>query len=204
MRRLNLFAVIAAFTLIAAGIIPSAVIAASESPSSIEHTFQQAKKDYLDKNLDSAARQIQKGAAYMKAKAAKASVKGKKALDASAKELDKLADDVKKGAVTSVKIIEAVIDRAYVALAVDSQIKSPESETGKETAKAGDASDSITKDVEHSFAKIESGTKKAINTFRGWLPVLKEKGSEMGESLKKYIHEQATLIEKFLKKVYSK
>jgi hypothetical protein len=204
MRCLNLFAVIAAFTLIAAGIIPSAVIAASESPFSIEHTFQQAKKDYLDKNMDSAARQIQKGASYMKAKAAKASVKGKKALYASAKELDQLAYDVKKGAVTSVKIIEAVIDRAYVALAVDSQIKSPESETGKETSKAGDASDSITKDVEHSIAKIESGTKKAINTFRGWLPVLKEKGSEMCESLKKYIHEQATLIEKFLKKVYSK
>jgi hypothetical protein len=199
MLRLNLFMVIAAFALIAEGVIPSAAIAASGSPSSIEKTFQQAKKDYLDKNLDSASRQIQKGAVYMKAKAAKASVKGKKALDASAKELDQLAHDVKKGAVTSVKIIEAVIDRAYVALAVDST----GSGTGKETSKAGDATDSITEDVEHSFAKIESGTKKAINTFRGWLPVLKEKGSEMYESLKKYIHEQATLIEKFLKKVYS-
>ena len=42
----------------------------------------------------------------MKAEAANASDKGKAALNASAKELEKLADDVKKGTVTSVKRME--------------------------------------------------------------------------------------------------
>jgi hypothetical protein len=153
MHRFNLFAVVAAFTLIAAGILPWTAIAVSESqsPSSIEQIFQNAKKDYLEKNMDLAAEQIQKSASYMKAQAVKASDKGKEALNASVKELEKLADDVKKGTVPPVKRMEETFARAYVALASDSQIKSTESWAKKEKAKAGDALDSANKYLERSF-----------------------------------------------------
>ena len=50
----------------------------------------------MDKNTNSASEQIQKSASFVKAKAAKASDKGKEALSASTKELEKLAADVKK------------------------------------------------------------------------------------------------------------
>ena len=88
MYRLNRVVFVVFFTLIVAGIMPQAAIAVSESPSSIEQTFQKAKQDYLDKNLAAAAEQIRKGSAYIKAEAEKASVTGKEALAASARELE--------------------------------------------------------------------------------------------------------------------
>jgi hypothetical protein len=66
MYRLNRFIVIAALALIVTGVFPWTAIADSQSPSSIEQTFQKAKQDYLQKNMNSAAEQIKKGAAYMK------------------------------------------------------------------------------------------------------------------------------------------
>ena len=74
----------------------------------VEQTFQKAKKEYLQKNYDAAAKQIKKGAAYMKTEADKATAKGKEGLAASAKELDQLADDTKKGAVTSPRRINGI------------------------------------------------------------------------------------------------
>jgi hypothetical protein len=208
MRRLNLFAVIAAFTLIVAGIFPWTAIAASESQSSIEQTFQKAKQNYLEKNMDSAAQQIQKGASYMKAQAAEASNKGKEALNKSAKELEKLADDVKKGAVTSVKKIEQTFARAYAALAADSHIKSTESWAKKEKEKAGDALDSATTYLERGFAwagqKIETRTKEAMKKSQELSMKLKKKGSVVVEDVGKGLKEAGNEIEKFGKRISPK
>jgi len=201
MHRLNLFAVVAAFTIIVAGIFPCTAIAASESPSSIEQTFQNAKRDYLEKNINSASEQVKKSASYMKDQASKASDKGKEALNASAKELEKLADDVKKGAVTSVKKMEEAFARAYVALASDSHIKSTESWAKKETAKAGDALDSANKYLERSFAwagqKIETRTKEAMEKSKELSLKLKKKGSVVAEDVGKRLKDAGNEIEKF-------
>lgn len=208
MHRLNLFAVVAAFTLIVAGILPCTAIAASESQSSIEQTFQKAKKDYLEKNMNSAAQQIQKSASFMKAKAAKASDKGKEALNTSAKELEKLADDVKKGTVTSVKRMEETFARAYVALASDSHIKSTESWAKKEKSKAGDALDSANKYLERSFAwagqKIETRTKEAMEKSKELSLKLKKKGSVVAEDVAKGLKDTGTEIEKLGKRISPK
>jgi hypothetical protein len=205
---LNRVIVIVAFVFIAMGIIPWAAVAASESQSSIEQTFQQAKKDYLDKNINSAAEQIQKGASYMKAEAAKASVKGKEALAASAQELEKLADDVKKGTVTSVKRIEDAFARAYLALASDSHIKSTESWTRKETAKAGEALDSATKNLEKSFAwagqKVEKSTKVVMEKSEELSLKLKKKSSLIAEEVGKGLKDAGNEIEKFGKRISPK
>ena len=208
MHRLNLFAVVAAITLVVAGIHPCTVIAASESQLSIEQTFQKAKQNYLEKNMNSSAKQIQKGASYMKAKAAKASDKGREALNASAKELEKLADDVKKGAVTSTKKMEETFARAYVALASDSHIKSTESWAKKETAKAGDALDSANKYLEHGFAwggqKMETSTKKSIKKSKELSLKMKKKGSLVAEDVGKGLKDAGNEIEKFGKKISPK
>jgi hypothetical protein len=209
MRRLNLFAVIIAFTLIVAGIFPWTAIATSESQSSpIEQTFQKAKQNYLDKNMDSAAQQIQKSASFMKAQTEKASDKGEEGLNKSAKELEKLADDVKKGAVTSVKRMEETFARAYVALALDSNIKSTESWARKEKEKAGDALDSATTYLERSFAwagqKIETSTKEALKKSQELSLKLKKKGSVVVEDVGKGLKEAGNEIEKFGKKISPK
>ena len=207
MHRLTLFVAVV-FTLIVAGILPSAAVAVSDSSSSIEQTFQKAKKDYLDKNMNSAAQQIQKGASFMKAKAANASAKGKEALNASAKELEKLADDVKKGTVTSTKRIEDAFARAYVALAADSQVKSTESWAKKESVKAGDALDSATKYLERSFAwagqKVEKSTKEAMEKSKELSLRLKEKSSVVTEDVGKGLKDAGNEIEKFGKRISPK
>ena len=204
MHRLNFFVVIV-FTLIATGILPWAAVAGSESQSSIEQNFQKAKQDYLQKKMSSAAEQIQKGAAYMKAEAAKASVKGKEALTASSRELEKLAADVKKGTVTSVKMIDESFARAYLALASDAHIKSVESWTRKETAKAGDALDSTTRYLEHGFAwagqKVETSTKEAIKKSKDLSLRLKEKGSMVAVEVGKGLKDMGNEIEKFGKRI---
>jgi hypothetical protein len=208
MYRLNLFAVVVVFTLIVTGILPWTAVAASEPQSSIEQTFQRAKKDYLQKNMNSAAEQIQKGSSYMKAKAASASVKGKEALNASSRELEKLADDVKKGTVTSVKRINESFARAYLALASDSHIKSTESWTRKEATKAGDALDSATNYLERSFAwagqKVETSTKKTVEKSKELSLKLKEKSSVVAEDVGKGLKDAGYEIEKFGKRISPK
>lgn len=208
MSRFKIYFVAAVAMLFVAGIFSSTVFAAAESQSSIEQTFRQAKQDYLDKNMNSAAQQIKKGSSFMKAQAEKASDKGKEALNASATELEKLAGDVKKGTVTSVKKIEETFARAYVALASDSHIKSTESWTKKQTEKAGDALDSANKYLERSFdwagQKIETGTKDAMKKANELSRKLKKKGSVLAEDVGKGLKNAGDEIEKFGKKISAK
>jgi hypothetical protein len=206
MYRLNFVVVVVVFTLITTGILSWTAVAGTESQSSIEQTFQKAKKDYLQKNMSSAAEQIQKGAAYIKAETAKASVKGKEALTASARELEKLADDVKQGTVTSIKRIDESFARAYLALASDAHIKSVESWNRKETTKAGDALDSTTRYLEHGFAwagqKVETSTKEAMKKSKDLSLKLKEKGSVVAGEVGKDLKDMRNEIEKFGKRIY--
>ena len=209
MYRLNRVAFVVFFVLIVTGMLPWAAVASSESQSSsIEQTFQKARQDYLQKNMNSAAEQIQRGAAYIKAEAAKASAKGKEALTSSAKELEKLAVDVKKGTVTSVKRIEGPFSRAYLALAADSHTKSTESWTKKESAKTGEALDSSARYLERSFAwagqKVETSTKETIKKSKDLSLKLKEKSSVIAKEVEKRLKETGSEIEKLGKRISSK
>lgn len=208
MSRLKIYLVVAVATLFVAVIFSTTVFAAAESQSSIEKTFQKAKQNYLDKNMNSAAQQIQKSASFMEAQAQKASDKGKEALNASAKELEKLADDVKKGTVTSMKRIEDTFARAYAALASESHIKSTESWAKKQAEKAGDALDSANKYLEHGFAwagqKIEISTKETMKKSKELSLKLKKKGSVLAEDVGRGLKKAGDEIEKFGKKVSPK
>ncbi len=166
MSRLNSVFLVFVFAFFAVVIIPHISAATDETPSLIEQTFQKAKKDYLDKNINSASEQIKKGAAYMKEKAAKASAKGKRELEESARELDKLADDVKKGTVKSVKRIEDAFARAYHALALESHIESTESWAKRERTRAGDALDAANRNLERGLAWAGQKAEKSCESPR--------------------------------------
>jgi hypothetical protein len=205
MPRRKFFMVAVMVALFLAGIIPWTAVAAPESQTSLEQTFQRAKKDYLEKNMNAAAWQIRKSASYMKAQAAKASEKGKEALNNSAKELEKLAEDVKSGAVTSEKRMEETFARAYVALAVDAHIRSTESWARKQKAKTGNALASANKYLERGFAwanqKIETGTEETIKRSKALSRKLKKTGSVMAEDVGKGLKDAGNEIEKFGEKI---
>lgn len=205
MNCLNRIIAFAAFTLIVIGMMPWTAVAVSESQSSIEQTFQKAKQDYLDKNMNAAARQINKGAAYMREEAAKASDKGKEALTASAQELDKLADDMKKGAVTSKKRMEDAFARAHLALASNDHIQSTELWAKKEAAKAGTALESANKHLEKSIAwagqKIEKGTNDVMKKSEEIALKLKKKGSLIADEVGKGLKDAGNEIEKLGEKI---
>jgi hypothetical protein len=206
MHCLKRFLLIFAVALSALMTIPwIAAATADEPPATIEQTFQRAKKDYLDKNINSASEQIRKGAAYMKEKAAKASAKGKGELEESARELDKLADDVKKGTVKSVKRIEDAFARAYHALALESHIESTESWAKRERARAGEALEAANKNLERGISwagqKVEASTKKVMKKSEEISQKLKRKGRLITEEVGKGIQDAGKEIEKFGKKI---
>jgi hypothetical protein len=207
MYRFNFF-IIVFLALILTGILPWDATAGSESPSSIEQIFQKARQDYIQKNMNSAAEQIRKGATYMEAEATKAPAKGKEALTASARELSKLADDVQKGTATSAKRLNESFARAYVALASDSHIQSTESWAKKETIKAGNNLDAATKYLERSFAwagqRVETSTKEAIKKSKDLSLKLQNKGSVIAEEVGEGLKETGNEIEKFAKRISHK
>jgi len=182
-----------------------AAFAASESSSSIEQTFQKAKQNYLDKNMDAASVQIQKGAAYMKEQSEKASDSGKAALAASAKELEDLSGDVKKGAVKSVKKMEDAFARAYLALAKDAHTQSAKSWAEKQGQKAGEGLEKASGYLERSFAwagqKAEQGTRNVMQKSKDLSLKLKEKGRAVTEDVGKSLKETGNEIEKFGRKI---
>lgn len=205
MDRLTHSLAVAVLALIIAGILPWAVQAESSDSASIEQTFQKAKQEYLQKNMNTAARHIRKGADYMKTQAQKASVKGKTALTASSQELEKLADDVQKGLVTSEKKMEDAFARAYLALASEDYIKSTESWAKKETAKAGAALESANKNLEKSVSwagqKIEKSTTDAMRKSEALALKLKKKSALIADEVVKGLQEAGNEIEKFGKKI---
>ena len=203
-RFMQLF-LVAVFALAAAGVCPPAPLADENASASIVQTFQKAKQEYLDKNMTAAAEQIQKGAAYMKDQASRASAKGKGALSASARELDQLAVDVKKGAVTSQKKMEDAFARAYLALANDAHVKSTESWAKKKRVEAAAALETANRNLEKSIAwtggKIEKGTNDVVKKSDALALKLKQKGDLLADDVSRGLQEAGSEIEKFGKKI---
>lgn len=205
MKRLWHVLFVAVFFLIIASIPFINAGADQDANPTIEQTFQKAKRDYLDKNMQSAAEQIKKGAAYMNHQASAASAKGKDALAASARELDVLADDVKNGLVSSPKRMEEAFARAYLALAENEHVKATESWAQKKRNQAGEALDSANRHLEKSFAwagqKVEKGTAEAMKKSDDLAHQLKKKGSLLADEVGKGIQSAGNEIDKLGKKI---
>jgi serine protease Do len=79
--------------------------------------FRKARESYLEKNSQEAASEIQKGAAEIQAEADQASDRAKGILQATVSKMEVLAEEVKKGAINSVKELDEAFAEAYHALA---------------------------------------------------------------------------------------
>lgn len=197
--------VLMVLALILSGMLPRAVDAGSPESASMEQTFQKAKADYLQKNLNAAAREIKKGEAFMTHQSQKASSQGKAAISASARELGKLANDVERGAVKSEKKIEETFARAYLALASDAHIKSTESWAKRESAKAGRALENANDHLEKSFDwaghKIEKSTTDTMKQSEDLALKLKKQSSLVADDVNRGLLKAGNEIEKFGKKI---
>jgi len=182
--------------------------AETQSKGSIEQTFQKARKDYLQKDMKAAADEVRKGAAYLKSEAAAATGKSKEALTASYLELEKLAGEMEKGTVKTVKEMEMAFARAYNALAANSHMKSAEAWAKKESKKAGDDLEAAAGELEKSYAwagqKVEAGTQKVIDESKALSKKMKEGASqasaETGKAMKSLEDEIRTFGRKIARK----
>ena len=188
-RHLGLFTFVIVILAISVGLSAAAV---TQSKGSLEQSFQKARKDYLQKDMKAAADEVRKGAAYLKSEAAAAKGKGKEALTASYQELEKLAGEMEKGTVKTVKELEMAFARAYNALATNSNVQSMEAWTKKEFRKAGEKLESSVDQLEKGFAwagqKAEAGTQKVIDDSKALSKKMKEGSSrasaEVGRAMK--------------------
>jgi hypothetical protein len=81
-----------------------------------ESHFRKARESFLQNDSQEAASEIRKIATLLKEEADQATEKGKGALMASFHELEKLADEVEKGTVTTVKELDEAFAHAYQSL----------------------------------------------------------------------------------------
>lgn len=188
--------------------IAGAAEESAKSRSVIEEYFQKAKRDYLQKDFNSAADEIRKAAAYLKSEAEKGSVIGKEVLRESYQGLENLADEVKKGAVLSVKKIETSFARAYRALAANSFGKSKEAWAKKEMTKTGEELEAATQYLERGFSwadqKIQKVTTEVIIKSKGLSQKLKKGTGWVADEVSKGLKEAEAELDKFGKGISSK
>jgi hypothetical protein len=101
-----------------------------------EH-FQKAHESFLKKDLQRAAEDIRKAAAFVKVEAGRAKDDGKQALLTSVRDLDTLADEVEHGSISSVKQLDEAFGRVDHALAAHHHRMAKEFEAQKAAQKAG-------------------------------------------------------------------
>ena len=82
-----------------------------------ESHFRKARTSFLQNDSQEAASEIRKGAAALQSEADQVAGKGKEILQASIRKLEALADELKKGAINSVKKLDEAFSEAYQALA---------------------------------------------------------------------------------------
>jgi len=182
--------------------------AQTQSKGSIEQTFQKARKDYLQKDMKAAAAEVRKGAAYLKSEAAVAKGKGKEALTASYQELEKLAGELEKGTVKTVKEMEMAFARAYNALATNSHVKSAESWVKKEYKQAGNELEAAVGELEKGYIwaeqKAEAGTQKVIDDSKALSKKMKEGTSRASAEVGKAMKDLEDEIKTFGRKISGK
>jgi hypothetical protein len=184
--------------------------AAAETPSkgTIEQYFQKARQDYLQKDMKAAAAEVHKAAEWMKSEAAAAKGKGKEALTASYRELEKLAGELEKGTVKSVKEIEMAFARAYNALATNSRVKSAEAWSKKEFQKAGDelesAADALGRAYTWAGHKAEAGAQEVISKSKELAQKLKEGATRTSAEISKALKDMEDEIRTFGRSISGK
>jgi hypothetical protein len=135
-----------------------------------EQAFKKAHADFLKKESKAASEEIRRAAVLVKQEEEHAAIDAKKDLSAAYEELEKLASDVEKGRVASVKELDRVFVRAQYALARNYYLTASEAWISNETAKAGhnlkSAAGSLQRGLAWARHNVEAGTQKAIRDAR--------------------------------------
>jgi len=125
-----------------------------------ESRFHRAREFFFKNDMQAAAKEIRKSAAFLRLELGWATKEGKGPLIASARELDKLADDLESGAVTSVKELDDAFSRANYALARHYHLKALESHGKQAYKKLASELKAAAKHLKHALLwsrnKIES------------------------------------------------
>jgi len=208
MRHLNLIVLAVFLAALTMAQTPVATAAVATSSTPMEQNFQKSKQNFLQKDMKAAAYEIRKATAYLKSEADAATGKGKEALTASYGELEKLAGDVEKGAVTSVKKLDAAFARSYKALATNAHVKSTEAWAKKEINNTGKNLEAAADYLERGFSwtgeKMNAGTKKVIEESKDLSQKLKEDTGWVSDKVSKGLNDMGNEIEQFGKRVTAK
>jgi hypothetical protein len=143
-----------------------------------ERNFKAAAEEYLKKEYEVSAEDLEKASAFMEQRAKTGSERTKASLNKSAQELDRLADDMEKGAVRSVQSMKETFARADRELANYYHEKAAESYARNEFKKAGrelkESARSLQQGMGWAGYEVEQGSQAAISRI-----------SRMGEDLEK-------------------
>ncbi|MGA1839003.1 MAG: hypothetical protein ACMUIU_00110 [bacterium] len=165
-----------------------------------ESRFHKAREYFFKNDYEAAAKEIHKGAVFLRLESGWATKEGKGPLIASARELDILADEVEKGEVASVKDLDQAFSRAHFALARHYRLRASESEVKKAYEKLGTELKAAAKHLNHALLwsgdKIESG----LREIRKDVQIFEEKLVEGG----KWVHDEANRIIKYIDKEIEK
>lgn len=88
------------------------------------HHFEQARKQFLERNQSAAADELRTAAAFLKLESARATPHGKSLIEISIRELEQLATSIERGRVESVRSLEQAFARAHFSLAEHHCVKS--------------------------------------------------------------------------------
>ncbi len=135
-----------------------------------EESMKEARQSFLMKNMTATAGSLRLAAQYLRTEARNSAPEGQTALVASAKEFDRLADQVQKGTVKSVKTFDAAFARAEYALALNHAKKAASAIANKQTRKAGyylkSAADHLEGAAAWTGQKLGTGTVAIIDGAR--------------------------------------
>ena len=208
MKYLNLVVLAAFIAVFTMAQTTMAVASEATSSTSMEQNFKKAKQNFLQKDMKAAADEIRKAAAYLKFEADMATGKGKEALAASYRELEKLAGNVERGTVTSVKKLDAAFARSYKALATNAHVKSTEAWAKKEINNTGKnleaAADSLERGFSWTGEKMKAGTQKVIEESKDLSKKLKEDAGWVSNKVGKDLKDMGNEIEKFGRNITTK
>jgi hypothetical protein len=170
-----------------------------------DDNLKKAKESFLKKDNKTAAAEIRKAAEAMKIQAKDASAEAKDALTASIAELDKLAAEMEKSSVTSMKVVNDDFARADHAIAKNYYMKAMEFSAKKNTKAAGMELKSASDGLERGFAwtgmKIEKATTDTIQASRTVAGKMMEGAAVTAEEANKSMKNISVEIDKLEKLV---
>jgi serine protease Do len=136
----------------------------------LDQLFKKARESFLRGDFQAAATAIRKGEAFVKQEADRATREAKQSLMTSSEDLRKLADELRKGEIHSVKELDSVFARTHHALARYYQEKASKSWAQKAIMETGRYLRLAAVHLENALAwaeyRIEAGAATAVDEAR--------------------------------------